>query len=193
MGIILSELKHTKAYGIELDELLSWDENIIMITEKETKVIGALRRLKSYVPLSVLVIIYKSLIQPHCDYYSTSSVWGNLGKVFGCKFQKLQNRTARIITGSDYNVCSVQTLNSVNWHNLEKRLSQQFWVLMYKTINKMVPDYLSNKFTPTNVIHNHNLRHSDSKLLSQDLWLSLLRKVLLIEAPSCGIAYLSKL
>jgi hypothetical protein len=114
MGIILSELKHTKAYGIELDELLSWDENIIMITEKVTKVIGALRRLKSYVPLSVLVIIYKSLIQPHCDYYSTSSVWGNLGKVFGCKFQKLQNRTARIITGSDYNVCSVQTLNSVN-------------------------------------------------------------------------------
>ena len=35
---------------------------------------------------------------------------------------------------------------------------------MYKTINKMVPDYLSSKFTPTNVIHSHNRRHSDSKL-----------------------------
>ena len=27
----------------------------------------------------------------------------------------------------------------------------------------MVPDYLSSKFTPTNVIHSYNLRHSDSK------------------------------
>jgi hypothetical protein len=31
-------------------------------------------------------------------------------------------------------------------------------------LNKMVPDYLSNKLTPTNVIHSHNLRPSDSKL-----------------------------
>jgi hypothetical protein len=69
-----------------------------------------------------------------------------------------------IITGSDYNVRSVQILNSLNWDNLEKRRSQQFGVLMYKTINKMVPDYLSSKFTPTNVIHSYNLRHSDSKL-----------------------------
>jgi hypothetical protein len=28
----------------------------------------------------------------------------------------------------------------------------------------MVPDYLSSKFTPTNVIHSYNLRHSDFKL-----------------------------
>ena len=28
----------------------------------------------------------------------------------------------------------------------------------------MVPDYLSNKFTPANTIHNDNLRDSDSKL-----------------------------
>jgi hypothetical protein len=56
------------------------------------------------------------------------------------------------------------SLNSLNWYNLEKGRSQQFGVLMYKTINKMVPDYLSSKFTPTNVIHSYNLRHSDSKL-----------------------------
>ena len=42
-----------------------------MITEKVTKLIGTLRRLKSYLPLSVLVIIYMSLIQPHFDYHSS--------------------------------------------------------------------------------------------------------------------------
>jgi hypothetical protein len=99
MDIILSELKHTKAYGIELDELLSWDEHIIMITEKVTKVIGALRRLKSYLPLSVLVIIYKSLIQPHCDYCSTSSVWGNLGKVLGASFKNYKTEQHGLLRG----------------------------------------------------------------------------------------------
>jgi hypothetical protein len=56
----IKRVKTCKSLGIELDELLSWDEHIIMIIEKVTKVIGALRRLKSYLPLSVLVIIYKS-------------------------------------------------------------------------------------------------------------------------------------
>ena len=63
------------------------------------KVIGVLRRLKSLLPHHVLVTAYKSLILPHFDY--CSSVWGNLGKGLAQKLQKLQNRAARIITGSD--------------------------------------------------------------------------------------------
>jgi hypothetical protein len=52
---------------------------------------------------------------------------------------------------------------------------------MYKTINKMVPDYLSSKFTPTS--------HSDSKLFvpARPLTACVMR-LLRIEEPSCGIS-----
>ena len=34
---------------------------------------------------------------------------------------------------------------------------------MYKTVNGMVPDYLSKKFSPISTIHEHNLRDSSHK------------------------------
>jgi hypothetical protein len=42
-GHNIKRVKTYKSLGIELDELLSWDEHIVMITEKVTKVIGVLR------------------------------------------------------------------------------------------------------------------------------------------------------
>ena len=35
---------------------------------------------------------------------------------------------------------------------------------MYKTVNGMVPNYLSNKFFPISTVHEHNLRGSNHKL-----------------------------
>ena len=49
-----------------------------------------------YVPN--LVTIYKSLILPHLDY--CSAVWGCIGNGLNPKLENLQNRAARIITGS---------------------------------------------------------------------------------------------
>ena len=160
-GNIIERVKKYKCLGLELDECLMWDEHIAQITSKITKIIGVLRRLKSYLPRRILILIYKSLIQPHFDY--CSSVWGNLGKGLAQKLQQLQNRAARIINGSHYSVRSHEVLSELNWSNLEERRSQQFKTLMFKTMNKMVPDYLSDKFTSVNLVHNHNLRGSSSK------------------------------
>jgi hypothetical protein len=51
----------------------------------------------------------------------------------------------------------------------------------------MVPDYLSSKFTPANVINSYNLRHSDSKLFVPRPLTESLKKSLLVEEPSCGL------
>ena len=70
-------------------------------------------RSKSYLPQPVLIQIYKSLIQPHFHY--CSSVWDR------SKLQKFQNRAARIITGTDYNVRSAESLRTLDWDNLERK------------------------------------------------------------------------
>ena len=70
-------------------------------------------------------------------------VWGNLGEGLAQKLQKLQNRAARIITGSDYTIRSSEILSHLNWSTLEQRRDQHLKLLMFKTNNKNVPDYLS--------------------------------------------------
>ena len=107
-------------------------------------------------------MIYNSLILPHFDYCSI--VWDNLGKGLGQKLQRIQNRAARIITESDYNVRSSDILTLLNWSNLETTRTQQLKTFMYKTVNGMVPNYLSNKFSLISTVHEHNLRGSNHKL-----------------------------
>ena len=189
-GNIIERVKKYKCLGLELDECLMWDEHIAQITSKITKIIGVLRRLKSYLPRRILILIYKSLIQPHFDY--CSSVWGNLGKGLAQKLQQLQNRAARIINGSHYSVRSHEVLSELNWSNLEERRSQQFKTLMFKTMNKMVPDYLSDKFMSVNLVQTIIYEALVLNNSSLDLRLRLSKKALLIGELFCGIACLWK-
>ena len=107
-------------------------------------------------------MIYSFLAQSYFDYCNI--FWDSLGKGLGQSLQRLQNRAARIITESDYNTRSSDILTLNWWTNLETRHTQQFKTFMYKTVNNMVPSYLSRKFTPTSMIHEHSLRGSNHKL-----------------------------
>ena len=183
-GNYIERIKNFKCLGLSVDEALTWDAHIATITSRVAKVIGVPRRLKSLLPRHVLVTVYKSLILPHFDY--CSSVWGNLGKGLAQKLQKLQNRAARIITGSDYTIRSSK-ISDLNWSALEQRRDQHLKLLMFKTINKNVPDYLSAKFVPVNTIHNYSLRGADSRIFVPRPSTEALKKVFLTERRSCGI------
>ena len=79
-----------KSLGVTLDETLSWDKHIAEIFKKVSKGLGALKRIRPYVPQSTLVTVYNTIILPYFDYCST--VWGSIGKCLGDRLQKLQNR-----------------------------------------------------------------------------------------------------
>ena len=110
----------------------------------------------------LIIIIYKSLILHQFDY--CSEVWGNLGKTTAADLQKLQNRAARIITSSSYEIRSDDILTKLNWKKLNERRQSQFASMMYKCVHNKVPVYLSDIFSTTSSVHNHNLRNSNRAL-----------------------------
>ena len=75
--------------------------------------------------------IYKGLIEPHFDYCSV--VWDGLSQQLSEKLQKLQNRAARVITKSSYNMNSSYLLNSLSWDNLSVRRTKHKANLMYSS------------------------------------------------------------
>ena len=115
-GKLIERKRLFKCLGVNLDKILSWKSHVKSISKKIAKVLGALRRLTSFVTQDILTIIYKSLILPHFDY--CSEVWGNLGKILAADLQKLQNRAARIITSSSYDIRSNNILATLNWKKL---------------------------------------------------------------------------
>ena len=111
-GHSLKRVVVTKSLGLMIDENISWEEHVNYISRKVAKDLGMLRRIRDLVQISTLVDIYSSIILPHFEY--CSSVWDNCRKGLRDKLQKLQNRAARIITRSTYEIRSSQILNNLN-------------------------------------------------------------------------------
>ena len=159
-GQLIDRVATYKCPGVELDETLTWNAHIFELIGKAVKVLGALRRLKAHFPQRTLISIYKSLVFP----YYCSTVWGNCGKGLVHKLEKIQNRAARIITESEWDVPSQLIPADLNWQSLGVRRSKQMKCFMYKSMSDLVPRYLSEKFTLTNAIHHHNLRNTNLNL-----------------------------
>ena len=86
--------------GVFIDENLRWQTHIDKLSKKVASGIGAIKKIRPFVPPPTLRCIYNALIQSHFDYCNL--VWGNCGKTLFDRLQKLQNRAARVLTFSSY-------------------------------------------------------------------------------------------
>ena len=98
-NVPIEQVSSLKSLGIYIDENLTWHSHIDKLCKKIASTIGAIKRVKAFVPQSTLLNIYNSLVPSHFDYCSL--VWGNCGKTLPNKLQKLQNRAARVTTSSN--------------------------------------------------------------------------------------------
>ena len=78
--------------------------------------------------------------------------------------QKLQNRAARVITFSNYDRSTDELMRMVNWVKLDRQRLVDKAILMYKIVNRMVPNYLSSHFAFRSDTLTYNLRESDFSL-----------------------------
>ena len=99
-GVTIEKVFQAKSLEVYLDENLSWNIQINELTIKIASGIGALKRVRSFVPVETLQLIFISLVQPYFNYCCT--VWDNWNKTLAEKLQKLQNRAARVVTFSSY-------------------------------------------------------------------------------------------
>ena len=89
---LVSRVPSNKCLEVLLDEKLTFETHIEYICKKVCAGIGALRRIKPFVPLCTLVTLYRSLIEPYFDYWSP--LWDTCGKQLKDKLPKIQNREA---------------------------------------------------------------------------------------------------
>ena len=160
---LVSRVTSNKCLGVLLDEKLTFETHIEYICKKACAGIGALRRIKPFVPLCTLVTLYRSLIQSYFDY--CSPLWDTCGKQLKDKLQKIQNRAGRVITGSSYDVRSTDVLNNLKWKTLETRRFHTKATLIYKILNDLSAPQLSNSFVKLNDTNiNYNLRNIETDL-----------------------------
>ena len=93
-----------------------------MICKKVSAGIGAMRRIKPFVPADTLEKVYKSLVQPYFEY--CSPLWDNCGRLLKDKLQRFPSRAARVLTGANYDIRSADIILTLSWDTLDARRLQ---------------------------------------------------------------------
>ena len=161
-GAPVKRVTSTKSLGVTIDDNLTWGDHINNVMKKVSSGIGALKRVRPFVPQATLQLIFKALVQPHFDYCSV--VWDSCGKTLSDKLQKLQNRAARVLTYSAYDADAEHLIESLGWEKLSVQRQKQTATLVYKSLNDLAPEYLSSKFVQRSDITSYVLRNTSNKL-----------------------------
>ena len=131
--------------GVEIDNTLSWDAQTNDVCKKLVFIIYRLSRLKMVLPRYLLMSIYTSIIQPIIDY--AISIWGYTSSHNLNKIQRLQNRSAIIITRNyDYvNTRGIDIVKNLKWMSVSQRRDYFMSILMFKSIHGLAPDYMCDE------------------------------------------------
>ena len=155
----LDRVNKHKYLGVHIDEFLNWRPHINATSKKISAGLAILKSVSTTIPFDTRMNMYYALVMPYFN--DCSTVWGNISKGLSDKFQKLQNRAARILTFSNYETRSNVLLDELGWERLENIRHKQLAMIMYKIHNNLSPSYLRQIFTNTSNVHAHNLRNSE--------------------------------
>ena len=139
--------------GLTIDQHLTWNGHVQKISNKISRSLGIMCKLKRFLPQNILKILYNSLILPHLQYCILS--WGfKSDRIF-----KLQKRAARIITCSKYNAHTEPLLKTLNLLKIEDIMKTKALKLYYRYKQNELPKYFESMFTESNDNHSHDTRH----------------------------------
>ena len=85
----------------------------------------------------------------------TDTAWGELSVESKRRLQRLQNRAARVIVRRD---STSEALKTLGWPNLETIRKRNKSILVFKCLNDLVPQYLSDYFNRNHSFHSYNTR-----------------------------------
>ncbi len=134
-SIEIAQVKSFTFLGLKLNETLTWNDHIEETSNKVSKTIGVMNRLKNVLPTKVLRMIYTSLILPR--FYYCNLAWG---KKPG-RLEQLQKKAIRIANAEKYNAHTEPILKRTKMLKLQDIHICNKLKFFYKLVNNMLPPY----------------------------------------------------
>ena len=117
--------------------MLNFIEHISSQLKKAQANTCALRRIRRFVPMNVMLALYKSFILPHLEYCSLLLL--GVGKVQANKIEDANHYILRTLTGHGKSLSYQEVLNICKLDTSECRKKQQSLILLFKCIRNIGP------------------------------------------------------
>ena len=127
--------------GINLDYMLKFDTHVSEICKKASQQLAVLKRLGRFLTKQGKLIIYNSFIASNFSYCPLA--WHFCSVSSTNKLEKVQERALRFIN-NDYSSPINDLLKSTNTQPLYVRRLKQMACEVFKTVNKLSPEYIND-------------------------------------------------
>ena len=136
-GSDVNKLPSIRILGVELDSMLNFIEHISRQLKMAYAKTGALRRIRRFVSMDVMLALYKSFILPHLEY--CSRLLFGVGKVQGNKIEDANHYILRTLTGHGKSLSYQELLNICKLDTLESRKKQSSLIVLFKCTRNIGP------------------------------------------------------
>ena len=150
----LEQTYNTKYLGVIMDHKLQWNRHIDYIINKISKSAYMLSKVRHYVDLDSLKMLYYTLIHPYLNYCLTA--WGGAPISTLKPLITFQKKVIRIITKSKFDHPSTELFTQLGILPLPQQYNLNISILMHKTSNNNITG--NYNLIKANKIHNYNTR-----------------------------------
>ena len=134
LGRKISCVTTFKYLGVVFDNFMTWKAHADYVYKKVACRVGILGRIRGFLTKEVSILVHNTLILPLFDYCDI--VWRSLLQQDQDRLQRLQHRSARIITCCTR---SSEAMNQLRWSSLSKRRSYHKVKLVFLCLNSLAP------------------------------------------------------
>ena len=158
-GNRLEKVNKTKYLGVIMDSKFSWKEHITYITNKISKSSYILSKIRHYVSLPILKMLYYSLVHPHLNYCITA--WGGTTATTLKPLVTLQKKIIKLITFNPFDSPSAPIFNQLNILNIDTLYKLNLAILMHKIHHNTITGNYNIALSKNT--HSYNTRGSINK------------------------------
>ena len=161
-GQPIKQVKNTTFLGVVIDEHLTWNDHIDLITKKVIKSTGIISKIRHFTNFNTLKLVYYALVYPYLIYGNL--IWGNTYKKRLQKLINIQKKIIRLMMFKSYSEHSEPLFNEAKILNIEKinDFLISLFMFRYHYLDNL-PKYFTNYYVTNNKIYEHNARNA-SKL-----------------------------
>ena len=152
------QVSMVKYLGVTFDSNLTWKNHVNELCLKLSKTVGIFSKLRYYVNVDILIMLYYLLIYPFLTY--GIQVWGLTYPTYLKPVTTLQKRVVRLMTFSDPRSHSEPLLKSLRLLKFSDVIHLEILSFVYQWYDKLSPSCFVNYFSPVSSIHSYNTRQS---------------------------------
>ena len=136
--------------------IMKWKSQVNKLCNQVSRNIGVINRLSEFIPQTILLTLYNTLILCHLNYGIT--IWGSSHNCLLNRILILQKRCVRIISKSGYRAHTAPLFNRLKILPVHALYNYNVGIFMYLYFNDMLPINFNSFFDRNIDIHSYNTR-----------------------------------